>query len=154
MLKSLVVAIALLGAGAAHAGGHASETGLVTIKSAHDVGATIDRLAAAVEKAGATVFARVDHAAGAAKVGSDLRPTQMLMFGNPKLGTPAIEAAQSMGMDLPLRAVAFEDAAGVVHLSYTDPAAMAARHGIPADHPVIAKMTGALANLTGAATAE
>ena len=77
----------------------------------------------------------------------------MLMFGNPKLGTPAIQAAQTMGMDLPLRVVVWEDEAGAVHLSYTDPAAMAARHGIPADHPVIGRMTGALAKLTGKAAA-
>ena len=135
-------------AAASHAGGE-----IVTIESAHDVATTIDRLAAAVEGAGAKVFARVDHAGGAAKVGAALRPTEMLMFGNPKLGTPALQAAQTMGMDLPLRAVAWEDEAGGVHLSYTDPAAMAARHGIAADHPVIAKMTGALKKLTAKATA-
>ena len=135
---------------AAAAGGHSAD--IVTVKSAHDVATTIDRLAAAVEGAGATVFARVDHAGGAAKIGAELRPTQMLMFGNPQLGTPAIQGAQTIGMDLPLRAVAWEDEAGETHLSYTDPAAMAARHGIAADHPAIGKMTGALGKLTGKAT--
>lgn len=135
----------------AHAAAHVSEGGVVTIESAHDVATTIDRLAAAVEGAGAKVFARVDHAAGAANVDQDLRPTQMLMFGNPKLGTPALKAAQTIGMDLPLRVVAWEDETGKVMLSYTDPATMAARHGIAADHPVVAKMTGALAKLTGKA---
>lgn len=154
MLKSIAFAAALLAAGAANAGGHVSETGLVTIKSAHDVSTTIDRLAAAVDKAGGTVFARVDHAAGAAGVGLELRPTELLIFGNPKLGTPAMQAAQTMGMDLPLRAVAWQDEAGDVHLSYTDAATMAARHGIPADAEVVAKMTGALGKLTGAATGE
>lgn len=154
MLKIIAGAFALLVLAAplgASAGGHASAGGVVTVESAHDVATTIDRLAAAVEKAGATVFARVDHAGGAAKVGEDLRPTQMLMFGNPKLGTPALQAAQSIGVDLPLRVVAWEDDAGKTHLSYTDPAAMAARHGVPEDHPAIMKMTGALAKLTGAA---
>jgi len=136
---------------AASAAAHVSETGVVTIESAHDVDTTIDRLAAAVEGAGAKVFARVDHAAGAANVDQDLRPTQMLMFGNPKLGTPALQAAQTIGMDLPLRVVAWQDADGKTMVSYTDPAAMAACHGIAADHPVIAKMTGALAKLTGKA---
>ena len=135
----------------AQAAAHVSEGGVVTIESAHDVGTTIDRLAAAVEGAGAKVFARVDHAAGAANVDQELRPTQMLMFGNPKLGTPAMQAAQTMGMDLPLRVVAWEDETGKVMLSYTDPATMAARHGIAADHPVVAKMTGALAKLTSKA---
>lgn len=130
---------------------HVSEGGVITIESAHDVTTTIDRLAAAVEGAGAKIFARVDHAAGASNVGQDLRPTQMLMFGNPKLGTPALQAAQTIGMDLPLRVVAWEDEAGKTMISYTDPAAIAARHGIAADHPVIAKMTGALAKLTGKA---
>ncbi|MEM7545553.1 MAG: DUF302 domain-containing protein [Pseudomonadota bacterium] len=139
---------------AAHAAGHATEGGVVTIKSAHSVSETIDRLAAAVEGAGAKVFARVDHAAGAESVGEALRPTEMLMFGNPKMGTPAMQASQTMGMDLPLRAVAWEDETGVVHLSYTDPAAIADRHGIPADHPAIAAMTGALGKLTGKATGE
>ncbi|MEM8752164.1 MAG: DUF302 domain-containing protein [Pseudomonadota bacterium] len=154
MLKSLAFAAAMLAAGAAHAGGHVSETGLVTVTSAHDVPTTIDRLAAAVEKAGGTVFARVDHAAGAAKVDLELRPTELLIFGNPKLGTPAMQAAQTMGMDLPLRAVAWEDEAGVVHLSYTDAATMAARHGISGDAEFVGKMTGALGKLTGAATSE
>lgn len=127
---------------------------LISKTSAHDVPTTIDRLAAAVENAGAKVFARVDHAGGAASVGAELRPTQMLMFGNPALGTPAIQAAQSAGLDLPLRAVAYEDADGKVYLVYHDPASLAETHGIPADAEVLAKMTGALNNLTNAATGE
>lgn len=146
----LLVAPAMAGT-SANAAAHASEGGVVTIESAHDVATTIDRLAAAVEGAGAKIFARVDHAAGAANVDLDLRPTEMLMFGNPKLGTPALQAAQTIGMDLPLRVVAWQDEDGKTMLSYTDPAAMAARHGIAADHPVIAKMTGALKKLTGKA---
>ena len=127
---------------------------LISKTSAHDVPTTIDRLAAAVEKAGAKVFARVAHAGGAASVGAELRPTQMLMFGNPALGTPAIQAAQTAGLDLPLRAVAYEDADGTVYLVYHDPASLAEAHGIPADAEVLAKMTGALNNLTNAATGE
>ncbi|MEM9063381.1 MAG: DUF302 domain-containing protein [Pseudomonadota bacterium] len=127
---------------------------MITKTSAHSVGETIDRLAAAVEKAGAKVFARVDHAKGAASVDADLRPTQMLMFGNPKLGTPAIQAGQSIGLDLPLRVVAWQAEDGTVMVGYHDPAAVAALHGLPADHPTIAKMQGALGKLTGAATAK
>ena len=90
---------------------------LVTKTSPHSVSDTMDRLEAAVTGAGATVFARVDHAAGAAKVDMELRPTQMLMFGNPKLGTPAMLDGQTAGLDLPLRVVVYADAEGVV----TDP---------------------------------
>ncbi len=144
----------LIAAAFAFASTMSAQAGMITKTSAHSVGDTIDRLAAAVEKAGAKVFARVDHAKGAASVDADLRPTQMLMFGNPKLGTPAMQAGQSMGLDLPLRVVAWEAADGTVMVGYHDPAAVAALHGLPADHPTIAKMTGALGKLTGAATAE
>ncbi|MEM8790134.1 MAG: DUF302 domain-containing protein [Pseudomonadota bacterium] len=133
---------------------HLASAEMIVKPSAHSVPVTIDRLAAAVEKAGAKVFARVDHTAGAENVGLELPPNQMLMFGNPKLGTPAMQASATMGMDLPLRVVAFEDAEGKVHIAYHDPADVAARHGLPADHPVIGKMQGALAKLTGAATGE
>lgn len=125
--------------------------GMVQKPSAHPVAETVDRLAAAVEAAGAKVFARVDHAGGAASVDAELRPTEMLMFGNPRLGTPAMQAAQSMGLDLPLRVVVWEDAEGGVWLAYHDPADIAALHGLPADAEVIAKMQGALAKLTAAA---
>jgi len=86
----------------------ASASDLITKTSPHSVSETIDRLTAAVEKAGAKVFARVDHAKGAMTVDMELRPTEMLMFGNPKLGTPALQAAQTIGLDLPLRVVAYE----------------------------------------------
>ncbi len=119
--------------------------------SPHSVSVTIDRLAAAVEGAGATVFARVDHAAGAAKVDMDLRPTQLLIFGNPKLGTPAMLDGQTAGLDLPLRVLAFEDADGAVHITYHAPASLAATHGLPADAKYIKMMTGALDKLTGKA---
>jgi uncharacterized protein (DUF302 family) len=126
---------------------------LIQKTSPHTVSVTIDRLSAAVEAAGAKVFARVDHAAGAQRVGADLRPTEMLMFGNPKLGTPAIKAAQTSGLDLPLRVLAYKDADGVVHVTYHDPAELAGVHGMPADAEVLAKMTGALGKLTDKAIA-
>jgi len=124
---------------------------LVTKQSAHPVNETVDRLVAAVEGAGAKVFARIDHAAGAKSVGMELRPTQMLMFGNPKLGTPALQAAQSTGLDLPLRVVVYEDADGKVLVAYHAPAELAADHGVPTDAPVLKKMTGALDKLTNKA---
>lgn len=126
---------------------------MITKTSPHTVAETLDRLQAAVEGAGATVFARVDHAAGAAKVEMELRPTQMLMFGNPKLGTPAMLDSQTAGLDLPLRVVAYEDSDGTVHLAYHDPASLAATHGLPGDAKYIQMMTGALDKLTSKAVA-
>ena len=109
-------------------------------------------MAAAVEGAGAIVFARIDHAKGAASVDQDLRPTEMLMFGNPKLGTPAMLANQSAGLDLPLRVVAYEDESGQVFIAYHAPSRLSDDHGIPADAEVLKKMTGALDKLTSKAT--
>lgn len=141
-------AIAAMMAVAAQAGEMIEKT------SAYSVSETVDRLAGAVEGAGAKIFARVDHAAGAASVDARLRPTEMLMFGNPKLGTPAMQISQSAGLDLPLRVVVFEKEDGTVILAYHSPASLAADHGIPEDAEVIAKMTGALDKLTNKATQE
>ena len=105
-LKTTVFAAATALAMTSHAGAQ-----MITKTSPHSVDITLDRLEAAVSGAGATVFSRIDHAKGAASVGEELRPTQMLMFGNPKLGTPLMQAQQSAGLDLPLRVVSFKDAA-------------------------------------------
>ena len=92
--------------------------------------ATIDRLENAAKAKGLTIFARVDHAAGATSVGLPLRPTELLIFGNARGGTPLMQLAQTIGIDLPLKALAWEDAAGKTWLSYNDPAWLAARHGV------------------------
>lgn len=147
----IVKAAAVVAALVLVAGPAAAE--LITKQSPHSVTVTVDRLAAAVEDAGARVFARVDHAAGATAVGQQLRPTQMLMFGNPALGTPALQAAQTSGLDLPLRVVVYEDEAGQVHLAYHAPVKLAEDHGIAADAEVLKKMTGAMNNLTDKAIA-
>jgi uncharacterized protein (DUF302 family) len=126
---------------------------IVTKTSPHSVADTADRLVATAEGAGATVFALVDHAAGAASVDAELRPTVLVMFGNPQLGTPAMQAAQRAGLDLPLRVVIFEGEDGTVTLAYHDPSELAEDHAIPADAPVLEQMTGALGKLTDAAVA-
>lgn len=131
----------------------ASAADLIEKVSVHSVSVTMDRLAAAVEGAGATVFARVDHAGGAAKVDMALRPTQLLIFGNPKLGTPAMLDDQTAGLDLPLRVLAYADAEGVVHVTYHAPSSLAANHSLPADAKYIKMMTGALDKLTSKAVA-
>jgi uncharacterized protein (DUF302 family) len=129
----------------------ANAADLISKQSPYTVQITVDRLVAAVERAGATVFARVDHAAGAQSVDMELRPTQLLIFGNPNLGTPALQESQTAGVDLPLRVVVYEDEDGIVYVSYHDPAELAEDHGIPADAEVLNKMTGALDKLTSAA---
>jgi uncharacterized protein (DUF302 family) len=126
---------------------------MVNKVSPHSVSVTIDRLQAAVEGAGATVFARVDHAKGAASIDTEMRPTQMLMFGNPALGTPAILDGQTSALDLPLRVLAYEDSEGLVHVVYHAPGSLVAAHGLPAEAEYLKKMTGALNNLTNKAIA-
>jgi uncharacterized protein (DUF302 family) len=146
-MKSVLAAVIL----AASVTGASAE--MIRVKSAHSVDETMDRLAAAVEGAGATVFARIEHSKGAEKIGMELAPATALIFGNPKLGTPALQGAITMGVDLPLRVLAYQDG-GAVWMIYHDPADVAALHGLPADHPVIGKMQGALKNLTGKAAGE
>lgn len=126
---------------------------MVTKTSPHSVPETIDRLTSAAEQAGATIFARVDHAEGAEKVDMELHPTTLLIFGNPKLGTPAMQDARTVGLDLPLRVLAFADDAGVVHLVYHDPAQLVEDHDLPADAAYLEKMAGALDKLTDKAIA-
>lgn len=121
--------------------------------SPHSVEDTMDRLEAAVTGAGATVFARIDHAAGSKRVEMDLRPTQVLLFGNPNLGTPAMIAAQTAGLDLPLRVLVYADPEGVVHVAYHNPDTLAADHGLPSDAPYLGMMSGALDKLTAQAIA-
>lgn len=127
---------------------------IIAKTSPHSVDVTMDRLEAAVTAAGATVFARVDHAAGALKVEAELRPTQLLIFGNPKLGTPAMQDAQTAGLDLPLRVLVYADAEGVVHVTYRAPDTLVEEHGLPADAPYLKMMTGALDKLTSRAVAQ
>jgi uncharacterized protein (DUF302 family) len=104
--------------------------GLHTIRSQHGPGETMSRLQAEVEAKGLTVFARVDHAAGAATVGLSLRPTELLIFGNAKGGTPLMQAVQTIGIDLPLKMLVWQDASGDTWLSYNDPSWLAKRHGL------------------------
>ncbi|KIC33227.1 DUF302 domain-containing protein [Leisingera sp. ANG-S5] len=124
---------------------------LVTVQSQKSVGETMDALQAAVEGAGATVFARVDHAAGAQNAALELSPSQLLIFGNPKLGTPAMQADMRAGLYLPLKVLAYEDGDGQVWLTYQDPGEMLSGLDVPADAEFIAKMQGALGKLTAKA---
>jgi uncharacterized protein (DUF302 family) len=118
--------------------------GLVALKSPHAAKATMDRLEAALKDKGLTIFARIDHAAGAAKIGKQLRATELLIFGNPQGGTPFMECSQTVGIDLPLKALVWQDESGQVWLGYNDPAYLARRHGAE-QCPVAAGLTKALA---------
>ena len=130
-----------------------TDSGLITLASQHAVKATIDRLEVAAKAKGLTIFARVDHAAGAASVGLPLRPTELLIFGNARGGTPPMQLAQTIGIDLPLKALAWEDAAGKTWLSYNDPAWLATRHGVAEQGAAVAKtLANALAALAQEAT--
>jgi len=126
--------------------------GLVTVKSNHDVKTTADKLVAKLKEKGMTVFIRVDHTAGAAGVGIKMRPTEVVIFGNPKLGSLLINCAQTTGIDLPMKALIFQTESGEVKLSYNAPAYLKNRHHIKGCEKPLAKITGALANFAKAAT--
>jgi uncharacterized protein (DUF302 family) len=126
--------------------------GLVTILSVFGPKETMDRLEREVKAKGLTVFARVDHAAGAQVVGLKLRPTELLIFGNAKGGTPLMEADQRIGIDLPLKALVYQDEAGKVWLAYTDPSWLARRYGLGAAVAAnVEALSKALGNLAAGA---
>ena len=126
--------------------------GLIAIKSPHSAKDTMNRLEKIVRQKGLDVFARIDHAAGAAKVGKTLRPTELLIFGNAQGGTPFIECAQTVGIDLPLKALVWQDASAQVWLGYNDSVYIAKRHDIPAC-AVAANLAKAVSSLAEAAVA-
>ena len=106
--------------------------GLVHTASPHSVAETLQRLRMIVESKGLTVFATIDHSGEAAKVGMEMKPTQVLIFGSPKAGTPVMLAAPTVAIDLPLKALVWEDAQGKVWITYNSPEYLQQRHGIPA----------------------
>jgi uncharacterized protein (DUF302 family) len=124
--------------------------GLTTIRSSYAPEETMKRLEAEVRAKGLTVFARIDHAAGAAEVGLPLRPTDLLIFGNAKGGTPLMQADQTIGIDLPLKALVWQDASGATWLSYNDPDWIAKRHGL--GHGADATVSALAAALNALAT--
>ena len=127
--------------------------GLVTLPSVHDFATTLRRLTQALEAKGLTIFASVDHAAGAASVGMTLRPTTVVMFGNPAGGTPLMQAAQTAGIDLPLMALVWQGEDGGVWLSYNDPGWIMQRNGVDGGAaPAVAGLSGALAAFARHAT--
>ncbi|MEP3113516.1 DUF302 domain-containing protein [Nisaea sp.] len=147
ILAVLFLGVITLAPGLARADGD----GMIVKTSDFGVTKTLDRLGIALERAGITVFARIDHAKGAKKVGMELAPTALIIFGTPKIGTPLMQSNPQIGLDLPLKALAWQAADGSVKLGYTDPAWLAKRHGIADRDAVFKKMTGALNKFTNMA---
>jgi len=129
-----------------------ADNGIISIKSSHDVKTTVDRLEDKLREKGMTVFIRINHAEGAEKVGKKLRPTELIIFGNPKVGTPLMQCGQSVGIDLPQKALIWQDESGQVWLSYNDPKYLANRHSIKECSEVIKKIEKALGNFAKMAT--
>lgn len=130
---------------------HAAGEGMISVPSAHSVADTADRLESILKSKGMNVFARIDHAAGAASVGETLPPTQLLIFGNPKVGTPLMKCSRSIAIDLPQKALIWEDGSGKAWISYNDPQFLKLRHNTEGCDPVLQKVAGALGNFARAA---
>jgi uncharacterized protein (DUF302 family) len=130
-----------------------SADGLVTVRSNHGPKETMSRLEAEVKSKGLTVFAHVDHASDAAEVGLPLRATELLIFGNAKGGTPLMQLDQTMGIDLPLKVLVWQDQSGATWVSYNDPRWLAERHGLGKDaESIVSALTGALRAIAKEAT--
>ena len=127
--------------------------GLIEVKSPYSAKETMNKLEDIVKQRGLNVFARIDHSAGATRIGKTLRPTELLIFGNPQGGTPLMECAQTAGIDLPLKALVWEDASAQVWVGYNDPAFLAQRHGAAAC-PVVENLRKALAGIAEATVAK
>ena len=125
--------------------------GLTSIRSRFGPKETMDRLEAEIRAHGMTVFARIDHAAGAAEVGLTLAPTELIIFGNARGGTPLMQFVQTVGIDLPLKALVWEDTAGKTWISYNEPSWIAQRHSVANAEPVVSKMAAALSAMSKAA---
>jgi uncharacterized protein (DUF302 family) len=125
--------------------------GMTNIPSSFGPKETTDRLEAEIMATGMTVFARIDHAAGAAEVGPTLRPTELIIFGNALGGTPLIQSVQTVGIDLPLKALVWQDAQGKTWLSYNEPSWIAQRHHLGVKAEILDKLSAALSNITAKA---
>ncbi|MDO6594872.1 DUF302 domain-containing protein [Neptuniibacter sp. 1_MG-2023] len=154
MKKALIWAALTLGISnfSFAADGSSAENGLVSVPSTHGVKETADKLESVLTSKGMTVFTRINHTEGAKKAGKELRETEVVLFGNPKVGTPLMQCSQTMAIDLPQKALVWQDANGAVWLSYNDPHYLASRHNIKDCDAAVAKVSGALAKFAKAAT--
>lgn len=125
-----------------------------TTTSAHDFATTVHRARSAIEARGMTVIAAIDHGANAARVGLELRPTTLLVFGNPQVGTLVMLERQTAGIDLPLKLLIWQDEAGAVRLTYDDPAGIFERHQVQGQSEILERMQGALAGIAAEAAGQ
>lgn len=140
-MQSFLFVVMLLGVAALSAwGSEKNNNGLVNVRSKYSAAETLDRLEAAVQSLGLTVFARINFSGDAEKVGLKMHPAQLLLFGNPKAGTPLMIASPTIAIDLPLKALAWEDADGNVWVTYNEPEYLRERHGFP--EPLIKNISG------------
>ena len=150
MMKSLKIAIlTTLTVFSFSAFGNSNMT---IVESNHDVATTANKLVTVLESKGMKIFNQVDHAAGAESVGETLRPTTLVIFGNPKVGTKLMQCSQSMGLDLPLKMLIWQDAEEKVWLGYNDASSLASRHALSGCEGVVEKVNGALMKFSTAAT--
>ncbi|BCN26764.1 DUF302 domain-containing protein [Vibrio alfacsensis] len=128
-----------------------AEESVVRVGSQHSVTDTADKFVEIAQEKGLNVFARVNHQANAAKVDMALRPTEVIVFGNPKVGTPLMVCAQEVAIDLPQKVLVYEDAEGKTWLAYNDPSYLKERHDIKGCDGVLNKVSGVLGTLVKAA---
>ena len=128
-----------------------TDTGLVSVSSQHSVAETANRLEAVLQEKGLKTAARINHAAAAAVVGETLRPTELVLFGNPKAGTPLMQSQQTIAIDLPQKMLVWEDESGAVWLTYNNPAYLAGRHTITGCDELISATANGLAAIAEAA---
>jgi uncharacterized protein (DUF302 family) len=152
MKKAMAIAAVGLSLSATVVAEPAKISGFISVQSAHSVKDTADKLEAVLNSKGMTVFNRINHQQGAEKAGLALRETEVVLFGNPNVGTPLMQCAQSVAIDLPQKALVWKDEAGTVWLSYNDPAYLASRHNIQGCEETLAKVSGALAKFAKVAS--
>ena len=129
-----------------------ADNGLIEVKSSYAVKKTADRLETLLKEKGMTIFTRINHSEGAKKAGIDLPATELIIFGNPKVGSPLMQCNRTVGIDLPQKALIWQDENGQVWLSYNDPRYLSKRHGLSECMQVIKKVEKALSNFAKAAT--
>lgn len=150
MLKTMTAAFAFA---LALSSGALAGDGLIQKQSANNFEDTIAKLEAALEARDIRVMNKIDHAAAAANASASLRPTTLILFGNPAIGSQLMATSQTIGIDLPLKALVFEDEDGNICVEVNDIKYLARRHGIPEDHPVVQRIAGGLAMVSDAAIA-
>jgi uncharacterized protein (DUF302 family) len=130
-----------------------AQNGTISVKSAYDVRTTADRLEQELHKKGMTIFTRINHAEDAEKVGKQLPPTELIIFGNPNVGTPLMQCSQSIAIDLPQKALIWKSKDGQVWYTYNDPGYLAKRHHLSDCKEILRNISGSLDRLAHIATA-